>query len=172
MFLTPLDLGLLLTIVGFVAVGLVTGFIQSLGSLIGIILGAWLAGLWYQPVGEFITPWIGNRRAIAMVVAFSLVYLLVSKVVGVGVWLVTKFFHLLKFIPFLGMFNRLLGALLGLVEGVLATGLVLHVASRVAPVPMVTEAIAKSPIASMVSSAAGILLPLLPEVMRLVNPVP
>lgn len=170
MFLTPLDLGLLLAVFGFVAVGFATGFIQALGSLIGVVLGAWLAGLWYQPVGELLTPLVGNRRGVAMVLAFSLVYLLVTKVVGLGVWAVTKVFHLLNFIPFFKTFNRLLGAGLGLIEGVLAAGLVLQAASRILPVPVITTPIAQSSIASALLAATAILLPLLPEVLRLVKP--
>lgn len=169
MFLTPLDLGLLLAVFGFIAVGFASGLIQALGSLIGVVFGAWLAGIWYQPVGEFIAPWLANRRGIALVVAFSLVYLLVTKVVGVGVWLVTKVFHLLKFIPFFGTFNRLLGGLLGLVEGVLATGLVLQVASKVVP-SVATPMVAQSTVAGWLLAASAMLLPLLPEVLRLVKP--
>lgn len=169
MFLTPLDLGLILAVFGFVAVGFATGFIQALGSLIGVVLGAWLAGIWYQPVGELISPWLGNRRGLAMVLAFGLVYLLVTKVIGVGVWLVTKVFHLLKFIPFFGTFNRLLGGLLGLAEGILAAGLVLQVASKVVP-SVAAPMIAQSTVAGMLLAASAMLLPLLPAALRLVKP--
>jgi len=171
MYVTILDLVLILIIFVFVAFGFTMGLVQAVGSLVGIFLGTWVAGLYYASFAELLTPiFLGNALA-ANIISFILIFTVVNRLTGFAFWFVNKAFNLISIIPFTKSLNRILGAILGLVEGVLAIGIVLYFVSQL-PIPeSFLGFITDSPIAQFFIAQAAILVPLLPDIINTLNPL-
>jgi uncharacterized membrane protein required for colicin V production len=87
--------------------------------------------------------------------------------VGLAFALLDKAFGIIAIVPFLKTINRLAGALLGFVEGGLVVGLSLYVVARYVPEGVWMAAkLHESQLAPFLLKFAGIIIPLLPEVMR------
>jgi membrane protein required for colicin V production len=114
-----LDIIILVVLIGSVVVGLLTGIIRILFTLVGGILGVVLAGQFSQSLGNKLTfihsPGAAHTTAfvfiiIVSVVVFMLIGLLVKKVASK---------------LFIGWIDRLGGAVLGLVLGAIVIGALL-----------------------------------------------
>ncbi len=170
MFLTILDLILLLVLFMFIAFSFALGLVQTIGALIGVVLGAWLAGVWYEPVGNWLTPILLGHSVAAQIIAFILVFTIVNRLVGLAFWFINKIFNLISIIPFTKSLNRVLGALLGFLEGTLVLGLILFFSSRLEISEWWLGVIKGSKVGMWLIEMAGILTPLLPEIIRKINP--
>jgi len=171
MFFTIFDLILLLILFLFIAFGFALGLVQTIGALIGVVVGSWLAGQWYEPVGEWLTPILLGHATAAKIVAFILVFTLVNRLIGLVFWFINKIFNLISIIPFTKSLNRLLGAVLGLLEGTLSLGIILYFASQITISDWWLGIINDSQVASLLMMAAGILTPLLPKILKQIKSV-
>jgi len=126
MLFTLTDVILIVIVFGFAFIGFMMGLISAVGSLIGVILGYWAANSFYIGVGAWLSPYMMGNEAAANVVAFILIFALVNRALSIIFWLVNKIFNLVSIIPFLGSINKLAGAILGFVEGVIATGIIIY----------------------------------------------
>ena len=171
MYLTILDLILLFLLFLFVSFSFYMGFIAAVGSLLGVVVGTWAAGHFYAPVTEWLTPILLGNQNMASVVSFILIFTLVNRALGLAFWLVSKVLKPFSIIPFSKIINRILGAILGLVEGVLALGIALYFIERFNFSDWFANILASSQVASWLIWAGNILTPLLPEVVRAVQAV-
>lgn len=171
MFLTILDLILILILFLFIAFGFALGLVQTIGALIGVAVGAWLAGQWYQPLGDWLTPILLDHAITAQIIAFILVFTLANRLIGLLFWFINKIFNLISIIPFTKSLNRILGAILGLLEGTLVLGLILFFVSKVLTSDWFIEVLASSKVAGWLMTMSSVLVPLLPEVLRQVKAV-
>ncbi|MCK5459508.1 CvpA family protein [Candidatus Parcubacteria bacterium] len=110
----------------FTVWGFFFGFIQSFGSLAGLVLGVLAANKYYL----ILAGWLGfipvGETAIK-IIAFFAILILISKLTGFVFYFIDKFFHLISIIPFLKTINRILGAILGLAEGFLIISVFLYI---------------------------------------------
>ncbi|MFA6215413.1 MAG: CvpA family protein [Patescibacteria group bacterium] len=166
MFLTILDLILILALFLFIAFGFTLGLVQTIGALVGVVLGAWLAGMWYAPFSSWLEPFLLGHPAAAKIIAFILVFTIINRLVGLIFWIINKVFNLISIIPFTKSLNRILGAIFGLLEGTLVLGLILYFVSRFITSDWFMAAITSSKVAMLLVQIAGILTPLLPELLR------
>ena len=171
MFLTILDLVLILILFLFIAFGFALGLVQTIGALIGVVLGAWLAGIYYEPVGAWLDPILLGQSATARIIAFILIFTLINRLIGLIFWFINKIFNIISIIPFTKSLNRLLGAIFGLLEGTLALGIILYFASQFTISEWWMGIISGSKVALWLIEMAGILTPLLPELLDKVNPL-
>lgn len=139
------------------------GLIEAVGSLVGIILGAWLGGIFYKDIGDWLSSFMFGQKNVAYVIAFVLIYVVSSKAVGIIFWLLNKVFKIIAMIPFLKTINRVAGAVLGLVEAVLILGVILIFLSHFPFSSWLTNELAKSQLALWLMAIAKILTPLLPK---------
>src|SRR3989338_3665912 len=160
------DVILLIALGGFVLYGFWFGIIHSLGVLVGTIVGAFLAGQYYDEVARWIQGLVGGSLGVWNVVIFLLIFALGNRFVGFLFWLIERVFNVLTVIPFLKTINRLAGAILGLVEGVLVIGLTLYVAERYPVGVWFLKFFPPSIVAKECIRVANILVPLLPEALR------
>src|SRR5437762_1075274 len=130
MHLTWFDLILLLSVFGYVWGGFWTGLIQAIGGLIGLFVGEILASRYYVNFGALLKPVFNNNGIIADIFAFILIFLIVTRLVGVVFYFVNKIFNFIAIIPGLKFINRLGGAVFGFLEGALFTGITLQFISR------------------------------------------
>lgn len=155
---------ILLGIVGlFVWIGFWAGFIKSLGRVLGLFIGIAIAAHYYDLLAGAWQWVFFDNEAITKVVLFVLIFFVVSRVVGIVFWLVDKLFNVARLLPFLTTLNRLLGAALGLIEGVLIVGVVLLLLSKFAPSDTLKENINDSIVAQSLIDSTLIVKPLLPD---------
>ncbi len=172
MTFTLVDVILLLIVFSFVLLGFVFGLIKTVGSLVGLVAGTWLAGHYFQPVAEWLTPIIGGNEPMARVVAFLIIFTIINRLVVFIFHLLDRAFGLLSFIPFAKSINRFSGLLLGLVEGVLTLGVMLYVVSKFLPESsFIQNAINDSQIAHYLVFIAKWLIWLLPEALSKVDSI-
>ncbi|MFZ5390752.1 MAG: CvpA family protein [Patescibacteria group bacterium] len=168
--MTLLDLLLILAVFGFIWFGFWFGIIHMIGSLLGTVVGAWLAGHYYDVLAAWLNNWLGLSGGWVTLASFLIIFIVFNRLVGFIFYLLDKTFNFLRFIPFLTTINRLAGAVLGFLEGALVLGLTLYFASRL-PLPLLVEnAIAASAVAARLIRFAGVLAPLLPEIIRQIQP--
>ncbi|MFA4936909.1 MAG: CvpA family protein [Patescibacteria group bacterium] len=164
------DAFLLLILFGFVWFGFWFGFIHTLGALVGTIAGAFIAGRLYLPIFDLVVNWIGYDSGWIKIIIFLILFIVINRLVGFGFYILDRTFRFVSFIPFLKTINHLGGAVLGLVEGGLTLGLVLYFSGSVDLPLSITQAIANSDIAQDLIMFAGVLIPLLPEVLEKIQP--
>lgn len=165
--MTIFDAVLLIILAGFVFYGIFFGLIKTIGNIAGVIVGAFVAGHFYLSAYYWAEDLFFGYENLGKVISFIVLFTIVNRVVGLVFALIDKSFHLISIIPFLKTINRLGGAVLGFVMGALIVGLILYVASRYAIVGYFAgDMLAASKIAPFLVKFAGVLTPLLPEMLK------
>lgn len=166
-----LDITLLVALGGFVLAGFWFGLIHMVGAFAGMIVGVWAAGHFNTQVSEWIVSVFGGNINLIRVLAFVLTYSIAARLVGVLFWFVEKIFGLITIIPFLKTFDRLLGAALGFVEGMLAIGLAVYFMGRFPISERFAELLHASQFAPKFQAVGSVLAPLLPDAIRILKSV-
>lgn len=161
-----LDIILLAVAFGFVWGGWWSGFIQSIGGIVGIFLGEILAGRYYATFAHTVSPVFAGNEIVSNVFAFVLIFLLVSKIVGAIFWLVNKMFNIIAIVPGMKFANRVIGAALGFVEASLFIGISLQFLVRLPISTSFADFVHRSMIAGYALALTGWLVPLLPGVIK------
>jgi len=156
------DLILLLLLFGFVWFGFWNGLIRTLGGIVGLVLSVFIAGQWYEVVALKLLPFLSDNLSLARLLSFILVFVITQFIIISLLKVVNKIFSL----PILNIFNRLGGALFGLIEGGLILGLGLYFSAKLTLIPSWGELLSSSNIASTLISFGKILQPLLPQVLK------
>lgn len=163
------DVILLIIIAGFGMFGFWFGLIHTLGSLLGTIFGAYLASRFYEPMGNWlmgITGWSNNFSKVLM---FIIAFIIINRLVGFGFWVFDKLANVFTSLPFLNSLNRFLGMILGVFEGVVTLGLIFYVIERYPVWDKFMVWLAASIVAPYCSAAAAVLIPLLPEALKMLK---
>lgn len=116
------NLILILVLLAFAAGGWRSGFVQTLGHFIGAILGFLVARAWYSFIGSILLHVLPVRPGIASFIAFVLIFIAVERIVGILTAIADKVLKILTHLPFLNTIQRLLGAFLGFLEGIVFIG--------------------------------------------------
>jgi len=160
-----LDIILLVLFFGFVGAGFYFGLIHTLGALLGVVVGVMAAGSLYDKIAPFFQFFL-LKEEVAKVLAFVVVFLVTSRLIGWMVHMIDQGFKIIRFIPFASSANRLAGALLGFVEGALVLGVILFVMSHFQISPAINEAIDNSRFADLLITLAKVLTPLIPAAIK------
>jgi len=161
------DVALLVILAGFVFYGLFFGLIRTLGSLAGVIVGAWLASRFYLEVFAWVKDLSFGFNNLGKVVVFIILFALINRLVCFAFMILDKTFNIISIIPFLKSINRLAGAILGLLMGGLVLGLILYIAARYTVFnSFFGDWLVNSEVASRLVKFATVLTPLLPEVLK------
>jgi membrane protein required for colicin V production len=97
---------------------LVKGFIKELFLIIAVLAGAVMATKFYLPIKDSLLPWIHNST-IATIIGFLLPFFLVALLVVIVGNVISKLVHTIR----MGLIDRLLGGILGIIKGVLICGI-------------------------------------------------
>ena len=167
--MTFFDIVLIIIIVGFGLAGLWFGLVHTLGSLIGSVLGVYLAFRFYAPVAGWImsvTGWQGN---ITKFVVFIIAFILINRLVGFVFWLIDKLFGWFTKLPFIHSANHVAGFIFGLIEGAVVLGVALYFTSRFPLGENFMNALASSKIAPYLDSLISILKPFIPDTIAMIK---
>ena len=131
------------------------GFSRSVSTLLGVILGFWAAINWFPSLSVRLAPWIQNELWCS-IIAFILLFLLVYLAFLIAGILVQGLFRVLK----LSWVDRLLGALVGLVKGLVVAGAIVFLLTVFLPQnsPLLRKS-ALYPELSRVAQVMGLMVP-------------
>jgi uncharacterized membrane protein required for colicin V production len=160
------DVTLLVLLGGFILAGFWFGAIHMVGSIVGVVVGAVAAGQLHGALAAAIEGLVGGNANLAKLIAFAVIFILVTRLVGLAFWVIEKIFKFVAIIPFLKTFNRLVGAALGLIEGTLALGLGVWFAAHFPATAGFGDLLAMSAVAKGFYAVGAILSPLLPLAVR------
>lgn len=164
-----IDILLICILAGFALFGLWFGLVHTLGSLIGTVLGVLIASRYYEPFADWLIGITGWGDNVARVIVFIIAFLIINRLVGVIFFFIERFTSIFTRLPIIGGFNRLFGFLFGLLEGVITVGVIIYFIERFPLSDAIMDSIAASVIAPYTLDVASILIPLLPEGIRILN---
>ena len=163
------DLILLIIIGGFALFGLWFGLVHTLGSLLGTILGVYLASRYYQPFAEWLIQTTGWGANISKVIVFIIAFIIINRLVGLVFYVIDRILSVITKLPFISGINRLLGLAFGLFEGILVVGIVLYFIARFPLGLGFMSSLASSRIAPFTINVASILWPFIPEAIKILK---
>lgn len=142
-------------LVFFVCRSLWTGFSRSLASLLGVILGFWVAIHRFSSISFRLSPWIQDEMWRSLV-SFILIFLLVYLIFYIAGIMAQRMFKVFK----LGWIDRLLGAIVGLAKGLVLTVAIVFMLTIF--LPSNSQVLKKSclyPTLSQVARVMGLMVP-------------
>lgn len=154
-----LNLVLVIALLGFVGAGLKDGFIHTAGRLIGAVVGFILARSFSVAAGSFLALLFPSGWA--RFIAFAVIFILVTEVVGFVFKLADGAFKILSIIPFLKTINNFLGAILGIFEGIILVGGCIWVLENFDLISSVTKLLQASWLAKLILHVFETLLSIL-----------
>ena len=166
MTFTLIDVVLIVIVVVFISVGYVLGLVHTLGSFIGAVLGVYVASHTAIPLGNWLAPHLGGNTQVVTIIAFSVIYLLASRLFGLVFYLLEKSVGTVAKLPFLKSIDHMLGGVFGFLEGVIAVGAFVYFAGAILPVDWIENLIKNSQVGAWLLGAFGYLSALVPEAIR------
>lgn len=163
------DIVLLIILGGFAFFGLYSGFFRAVGSLVGSIAALYLSIRVYDPVAWWIGHYTGWSENITRVIAFVFLFFVLNRLVGLGFWLIEKIVKDVIRVPFVRSLDRILGLVLGLLEGVLALGITFYFIARFPISEWFMSEMAGSEVVPIVTQPIKVLIPLLPEALKMIR---
>lgn len=163
------DVVLLFVIGGFGLFGLWFGLISALGSLLGTVVGVFLATRYFAPLADKLmsfTGWTGNFSKVVM---FVVAFLLINRLVGFIFYIVGRILHVFTHLPIIHGFNNILGLIFGLAEGVIVVGIILFFVTKYPFWPLLSEQMSASKVVPYCMGIGTILWPLIPEGLKLLQ---
>lgn len=139
------------------------GLIEGIGSIVGIVLGLIVASYYYLNLSENLTWLFLNNQTVSQICTFLLIFILVNRGIAIVFWVFDKMFKIIAFIPFLKTFNRLLGAALGFIEGVIVIGVVLILLINFTQGDFWDKKVDNSRFAGLFKKGATVVSPLIPK---------
>ncbi len=162
-----IDVIILLFLAGFVFYGLFFGLIKMVGYLVGLVVGAWVASHYYLVFYEWFKWLFFGHENVGKVISFIIVLAIVSRLVGIGFYLLEKLFNILSIIPFIKGINKLAGGIFGFIEGTFTFGLIIYVASRYTFIDsFLGKQLSVSKISPLLMKLINFMTPLFPEALK------
>lgn len=115
-----LDIIIIATMVFLILKGLLRGFVREIASLLGVILGIWLANVFQPQMTDHLKIYLPSSQYLPLI-SFALIFgaiLILCNVLG---WVLKLFFHK----TFFGWADRSLGSGLATIKGVILIYLVM-----------------------------------------------
>ena len=161
-----IDIIILIILAIFVWKGIRLGLIEAVGGIVGLFVGVYLAGLYYDEVAEILKDLLFGSQILATILAFLLVFILVNRAVALIFWIVDKIFHIIAIIPGLKSLNRLLGGIFGLLEGLIFIGIIVYVLSFFPLTDSLSASVQKSRFAGIMETVGKISEPFIPDSLQ------
>jgi membrane protein required for colicin V production len=164
------DAILIIILAGFIFYGLFFGLIRMFGSLAAVVIGLWLASLFFEPAYAWSSNYLGGHEVLGKAAVFFILYGIINRLIALGFYLIDKFFDILSIIPFLKTINRFAGALFGLLEGGLLIGLALYTLQGQPFIgKWLTQSLAGSEVSPYFVKFIVLLKPIFPEALRILK---
>lgn len=156
-----LDFLIIFILITFTYKGYRLGFVYVLGEFIGTVVGAWVGRKFYESLGEILVPFFGPSPT-TNIVSFGVLFLGVNQFVG---FLLT-IPKMIAQLPFLKQVNKIWGAGLDFIIGILIIGVFLYLAPKFDPLSWASQNIEGSLIGSPLVKLTTFLISQLPQQLR------
>ncbi len=124
------DISILVVLAFFILKGIFRGLLKEVCSLLGLVLGGVFAFSFYLPLAQVLQDHFNLPAQLCVWISFLVIFLAIVIVFGVIGFVLHRFIK----VVFLGGFNRLLGAVFGIIQGVVILSLILlALGSSIAP---------------------------------------
>lgn len=164
-----IDAVFLFIILGFAFFGLIFGFVHTFGSLLGTVLGAFVASRYFNILALWLVGFTGWSENVCRIIMFSAIFFAVNRIFSILVVFIDKFFDIFSKLPFIGSLNKLFGFVFGALEGILSIGLVIYFIERFPLSELFMSRLSESVLAPWASKAAVVFLPFLPHAIKILN---
>lgn len=163
------DIFLIIVFLFFVWQGFRSGLVGAIGGFIGVVLGIYLGSHYMQIAGEWLMQ-VANfdNQALANILGFIGIFVLVNVVISIIVWVINKIFHI---IPFINLANKLLGALVGVLAGALAIAAIVYLLSLLPFSGAISSSLDNSRFAQMALNIAFVVKPFIPASIEQVKSI-
>lgn len=165
------DIALIIIIGGFGLFGLWFGLVHTIGSLVGTIVGVYLAGIYYEPAANWLINTTGWGENFSKVLIFIIVFFIINRLVGLIFWILDKFLSFFTHLPFVNSLDRLLGMVFGLLQGALGLGIIFYFIGKFPIGEQFMGWTTSSKVIPYLVKMASILLPLLPDAVKTIQGV-
>lgn len=158
-----IDIIILICCVPALIQGFRKGFISQAVALVSLVLGAWLAFKFSEPVGEWIKGIADVNGVILQVISFTLIFLAVY----LALLLLGKLAQKVVKVVMLGWLDRLLGMTFGLLKVLLIIGLVIICIDAInSTLPVIpSETLEGSVLYDPIKTVADVVFPYLKELI-------
>lgn len=163
------DITVIIIIVGFGLAGLWLGFVQSIGSLLGTVVGVFFAFREYQHIANWLSSFTGWQGNGTKIIIFLLLFLVTSHAIGLIFTLLNKVLDVITSIPFISTINRLLGLALGLAQGIIVVAVTMYFIARFPIDEKFMMALQDSMIAPYLDAVTTIFKPFIPEAIKTIK---
>lgn len=164
-----IDIIILSTVGGFALFGLWFGFVHTVGSLLGTVLGVYLASRYYEVGADWLIHITGWGENVSKVVVFIIAFIIINRLVGVVFWFLQRFGKMFTSLPFIKSLDRLLGLVFGAIEGMITIGVIVYFINFFPFNDHILSQIDESTLAPYADDIASVMIPLLPEGLRLLE---
>lgn len=171
-----LDIIILIVLGVFFLFGFVRGFIKQLGAIAGFFVALWAAGAFYQQLLPYVKPLFKDYPAVtepvSIAVSYIGVYIGVSILFHIFVRLLDQIFRIFSFIPLLKATNRLLGGIVGFLEGLLLASFIILILTALPVFPKTNDVFKKSFFVPWLNLVSNIYKPFIPDFKSLESLTP
>ncbi len=158
------DVILIVILFVFVWQGFRSGLVGAIGAFIGVILGIWFGSHYMSQMGAWIMQAINiDNQSLANILGFVVIFLLINIAITIIVKVINLIFH---FIPFIDLINKMLGAVVGLLGGVLAISAFVYLLARFPISEAISGSFKSSFISVWVSNISIVIEPFIPEAIK------
>lgn len=120
-----IDFAILLLVIWAAYKGWRQGFLKELASMVGFVVGLFVAAALYSQFGEYLAPHLGAPLTAAKIIAFVVLWIVVPIVLGMVANLLTKALKGMR----IGLPNSILGAAVSLLKYLVLMSCVFNVMS-------------------------------------------
>ena len=164
-----LDIIFLVLLLFFIFRGFRAGLVGAIGALLGVIVGIWAGSHYMLALADWLMNFFNiTNQSLANILAFILIFIGVNIVFSLIVWLINTVFHV---IPLINLANKLMGAMIGLVGGILFIAILVYLLSLFAFSQNIADVLQSSQIASVAIKLVIVLKPLIPEAIKSVKSI-
>lgn len=120
------DIAIAIALLCFIYRGFTNGFLREFSAIIGVVGGFFLAGIYALNLAVYLNAYISSP------VAYPIAFIAIIVLTMLAVSVLTRIINSLLRITFAGWIDHLLGAFLGLTNGIILTCVVIYVVTSLA----------------------------------------
>ncbi len=160
------DIALIVIISFFGLYGLWGGLVRRISAIIGLVVASFVSTHYYGFLADQLQTKLGWGENISNLLALIIFLTVVGSIVS---FLINQIFKFFKEIPFVGLVDRILGFLFGIFGGMLFVGLIIYFIDKFPFSETIIAHISSSVVAPWVLKVSSILLPLIPEALKVIE---
>lgn len=159
-----LDIILVVILLIFVWKGFRAGLVGSIISFLGVLFSIWLGTHYMEMAGRWLISALNiDNVALVNILGFIGIFIAVNITVAILVLIINKVFHI---IPFIDLVNKLMGAVVGLLAGILAVSAFVYLMSLLPISDSISKVLTGSQLAHWAVTVSAVIKPFIPEAIN------